>query len=129
MVSPPKAKRSDTCGVRHGRSLVGRVRTVGRRSRASPGGRRGKRRAGGDPGREVLGGKPVVSLPKAKRRLAAERVGAGNDFQDLLGDLGLAGAVHGQRQAVDQLPAAFEAFRIAVMRAPCSEAADSRSAR
>ena len=35
--------------------------------------------------------------------LGGQGVGSGHDFQDLLGDLGLARAVHGEREAVDQV--------------------------
>src|SRR5512132_680004 len=41
---------------------------------------------------------------EAASRSRGERVCAGHDLQDLLRDLGLAGAVHRQGQAVDQLP-------------------------
>ena len=61
--------------------------------------------------------------------LAGEPFSPGDDFHDLLCDLGLAGAVHLERQVLDQLAAFSEALRIAVIRAPCSDAVDSSSAR
>ena len=59
----------------------------------------------------------------------AQRLGAGDDFHDLLGDLGLTCAVHLQGQVLDDVAAFSDALRIAVMRAPCSDAVDSSSAR
>ena len=59
----------------------------------------------------------------------AEPFGAGDDFHDLLRDLRLAGTVHLERVIVDQVLAFSEALRIAVIRAPCSDAVDSSSAR
>ena len=59
----------------------------------------------------------------------AEAFGPGDDFQNLLRDLRLAFAVHLQGQVLDDVPRVLDALRIAVMRAPCSEAVDSSSAR
>src|SRR5580765_1544960 len=47
--------------------------------------------------------KTTVDAPLARNALAAERVSAGDDFEDLLRDLGLTCAVHREREVVDQL--------------------------
>lgn len=46
---------------------------------------------------DAAGGRSRGGLP------VLERVRAGNDLEDLLGDLGLAGPVHVERKSVDQL--------------------------
>ena len=46
---------------------------------------------------------PFVSFARRFQVSLAERLGAGDDFHDLLGDLGLARPVHLQGQVVDQL--------------------------
>ncbi len=58
-----------------------------------------------------------------------QRVCAGDDLEDLLRDLGLAGAVHGEREALMSSLAFLDALPMAVIRAPCSDAVDSSSAR
>ena len=75
------------------------------------------------------GGRHSLVISCVVARGLAEPLGAGDDFHDLLGDLRLAGAVHLQGEIVDQLAAFSDALRIAVIRAPCSEAVDSSSAR
>src|SRR5580765_7258463 len=67
--------------------------------------------------------------PYPPRTASLQGVRAGHDLEDLLGDLRLAGAVHRQRVRADELRCVSEALRMAVMRAPCSEAVDSSSAR
>ena len=57
--------------------------------------------------------------PVRVRPSLGEGVGARDDLEDLLRDLGLARPVHVERPAISS-PAFFEAFRMAVMRAPCS---------
>ena len=78
---------------------------------------------GANDARRVVGGEAVgrrdgdEDQPDDERKVTAEksghgslaheyglqRGGSGNDFDDLVGDRGLADAVHVQRQAVDQL--------------------------
>ena len=56
-------------------------------------------------------------------------VGARDNLEDLLGDLRLAGSVHRSVRRSMSSPAFLEAFLMAVIRAPSTDAADSRSAR
>jgi hypothetical protein len=55
--------------------------------------------------RRVRPGGTIAHCVRASKAcaLTRERVRAGDHLEDLLGDLGLPGAVHRQREAVDQL--------------------------
>ena len=70
-----------------------------------------------------------VSVGSSQGFSLPEAFGPRNDFQNLLRDLRLTLAVHLQGEVLDDVPGVLDALRIAVMRAPCSEAVDSSSAR
>ena len=72
---------------------------------------------------------PYADILEFLQLLALNRVPRHNRRMDLLGDLSLTRAVHLEREIGDQIAGFSDALRIAVMRAPCSDAVDSSSAR